>query len=330
MVMAAAATAVLLFVVVMVVTAGALAFMLMVMPAAAAFVFIMMVVASTAALLAMFVAVTAAAAFAFVMMVMPPAAARFVMLVTVAAAAAFALVMMVVASAAAFLAVFVAVTAAAAFAVIVMVMPPAAAFAFAMMMVVTAPAAALILFMMMVVMPAASATAAATAFGFAELNWIKGFFGFRHFKPHHLEHLGEVRQRQHREAFVDLRETHASVDEGTGSFAKNVEVARDVKHLLDGRTNSPEGALFVDEEIVDFKRTQFRSGNAHRHVARRGVNSLRKLRALGRGKRQRMSLVEESLRGSSLRGEKLGKRRHGIQSCEISGSLDEASSGTRT
>lgn len=276
-----------------------------------------MAAAATAVLLFVVVMVVTAGALAFMLMVMP-------------AAAAFVFIMMVVASTAALLAMFVAVTAAAAFAVIVMVMPPAAAFAFAMMMVVTAPAAALILFMMMVVMPAASATAAATAFGFAELNWIKGFFGFRHFKPHHLEHLGEVRQRQHREAFVDLRETHASVDEGTGSFAKNVEVARDVKHLLDGRTNSPEGALFVDEEIVDFKRTQFRSGNAHRHVARRGVNSLRKLRALGRGKRQRMSLVEESLRGSSLRGEKLGKRRHGIQSCEISGSLDEASSGTRT
>ena len=257
------------------------------------------------------VMVVTAGAFAFMMMVVSAASARFAVFVAVTAAAAFALVMMVVASAAAFLAVFVAVTAAAAFAVIVMVMPPAAAFAFAMMMVVTAPAAA-------------------TAFGFAELNWIKGFFGFRHFKPHHLEHLGEVRQRQHRKAFVDLRETYAAVDEGAGSFTKNVEVARNVKHLLNGRTNSPEGALFVDEEIVDFKRTQFRSGNAHRHVARRGVNGLRKLRALGRGKRQRMSLVEESLRGSSLRGEKLGKRRHGIQSCEISGSLDEASSGTRT
>ena len=292
--MVMAAAAVLLFVVVMVMTAGAFSFLVMVMSAAAA-------------TFAMFVAVTAAAAFAFVMMVMPAAAAFLAMLMAVAAAAAFALVMMMV--------------------------PAAAAISFAMMMVVvTAPAAALLVLMMMVMMPAAAAAAAATtaAFRFTELDRIKGFFGFRHFKPHHLEHLGEVRERQHREAFIDLRETHAAVDERAGSFAKNVEVARDVKHLLNGRTNGPEGAFFVDKEIVDLKRTQLRGGNAHRHVARRGVNGLRKLRALGRGKRQRMSLVKECLRGSSLRGKKLGKRHHGILSCEISGFLDQASSGTRT
>ena len=264
----------------------------------------LVVVAATAALLFFVIVVVTAAALAFVMMVMMSAAAAFTFLVVmVAAATAF---------------------------LMIVVMPAAAAFAFAFLvvMVVTAAAAALI-FIMVVVMSAAST--AAPACRFAELNRIKGFLGFRHFETHHLKHLGEVGERKDGEAFVNLSQTNAAVDERACCFAENVEVARDVEHLLNGRTNSPESTGFINEEIIDLKRTKISSSHAHRHIARRGMDGLRELRALSGGEGKRMSLVKESLRGSSLRGKKLGKRRHGntVLKYQSSRSFSEAAR-TRT
>lgn len=282
-------------------------------------------VAAAAALLFFVIVVVTAAALAFFMMVvMMSAAAAFLMIVVMSAAAAFAFAMMVVmtaATAAAFLFIMVMVAATAAFLVIV-VMPATAALAFAMMMVVAAAAAfaflmvmvvaaAALIFIMMVMMSAAATAAAAPAFRFAELNRIKGFLGFRHLETHHLKHLGEVGERKDREAFINLGKPNAAVDERARCLAEDVEVARDVEHLLNGRTNGPERTGFINEEIIDLKGAKISGSNAHRHIARRGMNGLRKLRALRGGERKRMSLVKESLCGSSLRGKKLGKRRHG-------------------
>lgn len=284
--MVVAAAAALLFFEIVVVTAAALAFFMMVvmmMSAAAAFTFLVVMVAAAAAFL-MIVVMSAAAAFAFAMMVV----------MTAATAAAFLFIMVMVAATAAFL--------------VIVVMPAAAALAFAMMMVVVAAA---LIFIMMVMMSAAATAAAAPAFRFAELNRIKGFLGFRHLETHHLKHLGEVGERKDREAFINLGKPNAAVDERARCLAEDVEVARDVEHLLNGRTNGPERTGFINEEIIDLKGAKISGSNAHRHIARRGMNGLRKLRALCGGERKRMSLVKESLCGSSLRGKKLGKRRHG-------------------
>lgn len=275
-----AAAAALLFFVIVVVTATALAFFMMVvmMSAAAAFTFLVVMVAAAAAFL--MIVVMSAAAFAFAMMVV----------MTAATAAAFLFIMVMVAATAAFL--------------VIVVMPAAAALAFAMMMVVAAAAAFAFLMVMVV-------AAAAPAFRFAELNRIKGFLGFRHLETHHLKHLGEVGERKDREAFINLGKPNAAVDERSRCLAEDVEVARDVEHLLNGRTNGPERTGFINEEIIDLKGAKISGSNAHRHIARRGMNGLRKLRALRGGERKRMSLVKESLCGSSLCGKKLGKRRHG-------------------
>ena len=288
----------------------------------------LVVVAATAALLFFVIVVVTAAALAFVMMVMMSAAAAFTFLVVmVAAATAFLMIVVMPAAAAFAFAVMVVMTAATAAAfLVIMVMPAATAFAFLVVMVVTAAA---LIFIMVVVMSAAST--AAPACRFAELNRIKGFLGFRHFETHHLKHLGEVGERKDGEAFVNLSQTNAAVDERACCFAENVEVARDVEHLLNGRTNSPESTGFINEEIIDLKRTKISSSHAHRHIARRGMDGLRELRALSGGEGKRMSLVKESLRGSSLRGKKLGKRRHGntVLKYQSSRSFSEAAR-TRT
>lgn len=293
-----AAAAALLFFVIVVVTATALAFFMMVvmMSAAAAFTFLVVMVAAAAAFL--MIVVMSAAAFAFAMMVV----------MTAATAAAFLFIMVMVAATAAFLVIVVMPAAAALAFAMMMVVAAAAAFAFLMVMVV---AAAALIFIMMVMMSAAATAAAAPAFRFAELNRIKGFLGFRHLETHHLKHLGEVGERKDREAFINLGKPNAAVDERTRCLAEDVEVARDVEHLLNGRTNGPERTGFINEEIIDLKGAKISGSNAHRHIARRGMNGLRKLRALRGGERKRMSLVKESLCGSSLCGKKLGKRRHG-------------------
>lgn len=292
----------------------------------------LVVVAATAALLFFVIVVVTAAALAFVMMVMMSAAAAFTFLVVMVAAATAFLMIVVMPAAAAFLVIMVMPAAAALAFAMMMVMTAATAFAFLVVMVVTAAAAAAaaaLIFIMVVVMSAAST--AAPACRFAELNRIKGFLGFRHFETHHLKHLGEVGERKDGEAFVNLSQTNAAVDERACCFAENVEVARDVEHLLNGRTNSPESTGFINEEIIDLKRTKISSSHAHRHIARRGMDGLRELRALSGGEGKRMSLVKENLRGSSLRGKKLGKRRHGntVLKYQSSRSFSEAAR-TRT
>ena len=295
----------------------------MVMTAAAFAVLVLVVVAATAALFVLVVVVVAAAALALVVVVMVVAAApaTFVLVVVVMAAATFSLaviVVMVVAAPAPFV-LMVVVVAAAALALVVVVMVVAAAPApFVLVVVVMTAAAFAVLMVVMMVMVAAAAgivvvtaAAAPAAMDFTELDRVEGRLGLGHLQADHLEHLGEVRQRQDREAFLDLGDAHAAVDEGAGGFAQHVEVARDVKDLLNGRTDGPEGALVVEEHIVHFDGAELFGRNGERHVAFGRVDRCGELGAFGRGERQRVGAVEDGLSRSSLGGQKLRKRGHG-------------------
>ena len=272
--------------------------MVMMVPAAALALLmavVMRVIVATAAftLLVIVVVMTAPAfALAFLMIMVVPAAALALLM---------AVVMRVIVAAAAFtLLVIVVVMAAPAFARLVIVM----------MMVSAAPAAALALLMMMV-MPAAAASTAAALLGLvAELDRIERRLDGLHLKADHLEHLSEIGQRQHRKSLVDLREAHAAVDQGPGGLAKNVEVARDVKNLLDGGTDGPEGALLVDEAVAHFNGTALVGRNGERDVARRGVDRLGENGALGGREGQGVGLVKNRLGGGGLSRKKLGKRGH--------------------
>ena len=194
--------------------------------------------------------------------------------------------------------------------VVVMAAPAFARLVIVMMMVSAAPAAALALLMMMV-MPAAAASTAAALLGLvAELDRIERRLDGLHLKADHLEHLSEIGQRQHRKSLVDLREAHAAVDQGPGGLAKNVEVARDVKNLLDGGTDGPEGALLVDEAVAHFNGTALVGRNGERDVARRGVDRLGENGALGGREGQGVGLVKNRLGGGGLSRKKLGKRGH--------------------
>ena len=193
--------------------------------------------------------------------------------------------------------------------VVVMAAPAFARFVIVMMMVSAATAAALALLMMMMVMPAAAASTALLGL-VAELDRIERRLDGLHLKADHLEHLSEIGQRQHRKSLVDLREAHAAVDQGPGGLAKNVEVARDVKNLLDGGTDGPEGALLVDEAVAHFNGTALVGRNGERDVARRGVDRLGENGALGGREGQGVGLVKNRLGGGGLSRKKLGKRGH--------------------
>ena len=193
--------------------------------------------------------------------------------------------------------------------VVVMAAPAFARFVIVVMMVSAAPAAALALLMMMMVMPAAAASTALLGL-VAELDRIERRLDGLHLKADHLEHLSEIGQRQHRKSLVDLREAHAAVDQGPGGLAKNVEVARDVKNLLDGGTDGPEGALLVDEAVAHFNGTALVGRNGERDVARRGVDRLGENGALGGREGQGVGLVKNRLGGGGLSRKKLGKRGH--------------------
>ena len=273
--------------------------MVMMVPAAALALLmavVMRVIVATAAftLLVIVVVMTAPAfALAFLMIMVVPAAALALLM---------AVVMRVIVAAAAFTLLVI---------VVVMAAPAFARFVIVMMMVSAAPAAALALLMMMMVMPAAAASTAAALLGLvAELDRIERRLDGLHLKADHLEHLSEIGQRQHRKSLVDLREAHAAVDQGPGGLAKNVEVARDVKNLLDGGTDGPEGALLVDEAVAHFNGTALVGRNGERDVARRGVDRLGENGALGGREGQGVGLVKNRLGGGGLSRKKLGKRGH--------------------
>ena len=298
--------------------------MLMAVPAAAAFTFLMIVLMMivTAAALAfavlMLMAVPAAAAFAFLMIVL-------VMIVTAAALAFAVLMLMVMSAAAAFTFLMI---------VLMMVVTAAAlAFAVLVLMAVSAAAAFAVMIVVVMVMTAAAGifivvtAASAAALRSLELDRVKGRFSFRDLKSYHLKHLGQIGQRQNSKTFFDLRNTNAAVNQRSSSFTQHIHVARHVEHLFNCRTNCPEAAFFINEYIIDFNRTKLIGGNAKFNFAFRRMNDLRKLCTLSGCERQCMSLVKQGLSGSGVGRQKLRKRGH-IYLILLSGCAAVAGSST--
>ena len=274
-----------------------------------AFAMVMALAATTAFVFAVVMAMAAATAFAFAVMVMAVTAAAafaFIVVMTVAAATAFAFaVVMTVAAATAFaFAVMVmAVTAATALAFAV-VMTVAAATAFAFIVVMTVATAAATAFVMMVAVTAATTAALVTD----QTDRIERSFFFRDFETDHAEHLRKIRQGKNGKAVFGIGDANTAIDQRSGGFAHDVEVARHVKDRFDGRTNHPECAGFVDEHVVHFERAALFNG--HRDVAEFGRDDVGPFGALGGGENKRMSAFEKNLSGSSLGRQELRKGRH--------------------
>ena len=240
------------------------------------------------------VAFVAATTFAFGMVMALAATTAFVFAVVMAmaAATAFAFAVMVMA-----------VTAAAAFAFIV-VMTVAAAAAFAFIVVMTVATAAATAFVMMVAVTAATTAALVTD----QTDRIERSFFFRDFETDHAEHLRKIRQGKNGKAVFGIGDANTAIDQRSGGFAHDVEVARHVKDRFDGRTNHPECAGFVDEHVVHFERAALFNG--HRDVAEFGRDDVGPFGALGGGENKRMSAFEKNLSGSSLGRQELRKGRH--------------------
>ena len=269
--------------------------MVMALAATTAFVFavVMAMAAATAFAFAVVMAVTAATALAFAV----------VMTVTAATAFAFAVVMAVTAATAFAFAVVMTVTAATAFAFAV-VMTVTAAAAFAFIVVMTVATAAATAFVMMVAVTAATTAALVTD----QTDRIERSFFFRDFETDHAEHLRKIRQGKNGKAVFGIGDANTAIDQRSGGFAHDVEVARHVKDRFDGRTNHPECAGFVDEHVVHFERAALFNG--HRDVAEFGRDDVGPFGALGGGENKRMSAFEKNLSGSSLGRQELRKGRH--------------------
>ena len=256
------------------------------------------------------VAFVAATTFAFAMVMALAATTAFVfavMVMTVAAATAFAFAVMVMAVAAATafaFAVVMTVAAATAFAFAVMVMAVTAAAAFAFIVVMTVAPAAATAFVMMVAVTAATTAALVTD----QTDRIERSFFFRDFETDHAEHLRKIRQGKNGKAVFGIGDANTAIDQRSGGFAHDVEVARHVKDRFDGRTNHPECAGFVDEHVVHFERAALFNG--HRDVAEFGRDDVGPFGALGGGENKRMSAFEKNLSGSSLGRQELRKGRH--------------------
>ena len=259
-----------------------------------AFGMVMALAATTAFVFAVVMAMAAATAFAFAVMVMA---------VTAAAAFAFAVVMVVTAATAFAFAVVMTVTAATAFAFAV-VMTVTAAAAFAFIVVMTVATAAATAFVMMVAVTAATTAALVTD----QTDRIERSFFFRDFETDHAEHLRKIRQGKNGKAVFGIGDANTAIDQRSGGFAHDVEVARHVKDRFDGRTNHPECAGFVDEHVVHFERAALFNG--HRDVAEFGRDDVGPFGALGGGENKRMSAFEKNLSGSSLGRQELRKGRH--------------------
>ena len=235
------------------------------------------------------------------------AAVAFV-LVTVAFVAAttfaFGMVMALAATTAFVFAVVMAMAAATAFAFAVMVMVVTAAAAFAFIVVMTVATAAATAFVMMVAVTAATTAALVTD----QTDRIERSFFFRDFETDHAEHLRKIRQGKNGKAVFGIGDANTAIDQRSGGFAHDVEVARHVKDRFDGRTNHPECAGFVDEHVVHFERAALFNG--HRDVAEFGRDDVGPFGALGGGENKRMSAFEKNLSGSSLGRQELRKGRH--------------------
>ena len=214
------------------------------------------------------------------------------------------MVMALAATTAFVFAVVMAMAAATAFAFAVMVMAVTAAAAFAFIVVMTVATVAATAFVMMVAVTAATTAALVTD----QTDRIERSFFFRDFETDHAEHLRKIRQGKNGKAVFGIGDANTAIDQRSGGFAHDVEVARHVKDRFDGRTNYPECAGFVDEHVVHFERAALFNG--HRDVAEFGRDDVGPFGALGGGENKRMSAFEKNLSGSSLGRQELRKGRH--------------------
>lgn len=190
-----------------------------------------------------------------------------------------------------------------------MVVIAATAAARFLVMMVSAAAAATFLFAVMVMAAATAAAATAAAAGMTfDANGLKGLLDFRDFETDHAEHLGDVRQRQNRKAFRSLGHFNPSVDEGADGLLHRAQVARDVKHLFNGRTNDPELARVVDEDVIDEKRTLFFNGNGDHALG--GFKGILPGHALSGRENELLGTGKNGLGGSRFGRQELGKGRH--------------------
>ncbi len=192
--------------------------------------------------------VTAAARF-LVMMV-------FVIMATTATFLVVVVMMLMIVATASALAVIIVVMmpATAAFTLVIIVVMMTAAAAFALIVIVMmAAAATTAAFVMMVMMAAPTATAA--RMGTRQRDGHERFVNHRALQAHAFQHLTESVVRDDAEAVLGLRNADAASDESVDRLLHELVVARDVHHFVFARLNNVEGALFIDENVVHFQRT---------------------------------------------------------------------------
>ncbi len=194
-----------------------------------------MFVTATARFLVMMVFVIMATTATFLVVVV-------MMLMIVATAGALAVIM------------FVMMPATAAFTLVIIVVMMTAAAAFALIVIVMmAAAATTAAFVMMVMMAAPTATAA--RMGTRQRDGHERFVNHRALQAHAFQHLTESVVRDDAEAVLGLRNADAASDESVDRLLHELVVARDVHHFVFARLNNVEGALFIDENVVHFQRT---------------------------------------------------------------------------
>lgn len=204
------------------------------------------------------------------------------------------------------------------FMMVVMVMVATAAtartFLMVMMMVVTtATTATTGTFVFVMVVATTAATAATTATGMTlDTNWFKGFFHFGHFKTDHAEHLGNIRKRKHSKTFWRFSHFNTTVDQSTYSFLHGAKVTLDMKNLFNGRTNNPELAFVVNEDVINHQRTLFFNSNSNRAFS--CFKSITPGHTFFRRDHELLGAFEKGLGRCRFRRQELGKGRHLIKS----------------
>ncbi len=140
-----------------------------------------------------------------------------------------------------------------ALAVIMFVMMPAtAAFTLVIIVVMMTAAAA---FALIVIVMMAAPTATAARMGTRQRDGHERFVNHRALQAHAFQHLAEGVVRDDAEAVLGLRNADAASDESVDRLLHELVVARDVHHFVFARLNNVEGALFIDENVVHFQRT---------------------------------------------------------------------------
>lgn len=186
-------------------------------------------------------------------------------------------------------------------------------FIMVMMVVTTATTATTGTFVFVMVVAATATTAATTATSMTlDTNRFKGFFHFGHFKTDHAEHLGDIRKRKHSKTFRRFSHFNTTVDQSTHSFLHGAKVTLDMKNLFNGRTNNPELAFVVNEDVINHQRTLFFNSNSNRAFSR--FKSITPGHTFFRRDHELLGAFEKGLGRCRFRRQELGKGRHLIKS----------------